>query len=192
MIHKKKIILSKKERYFLYNRFFLITSGSVSAYEIFENGKYLPKFGKLKTGDIIGNYFHHFMPTEFNFPEIEIEVVALEDNTVLEEFNFDFNQISNNFHLNKLISQLIQENLFKLFYHLYDKKRYILAVLKYYSNSSGTIFKDQIRIENFSMSKSQFYSLYNELKNDKLIIEEQHLILLNLEKIDSYLNLASS
>lgn len=189
MEYKKKIILNKKERYFLYNKFFLISSGSVSAYEIFENGKYLPKSGKLKSGDIIGNFFYHFLPPEFNLPEIEVEVIALEDNTILEEFSFDINEISENFHLNKLIFQLIQENIFRLFYHLYDKKRYILAVLKYYSNPSGVIFKDQIRTENFSMSKSQFYSLYNELKQDKLIIEEQHYIVLNLEKLDEYLNL---
>lgn len=82
---------------------------------------------------------------------------------------------------------MIKENLFKLFYQLYDKKRYILSVLKFYANEKGVLSKEHIRFENFTMSKSQFYSLYAELKKEKYIIEKKSQIFLDLGRIKEFI-----
>lgn len=184
---ENQVILKKRERFFLEDKFYLISKGSVSAYELFENGKYLPKGGKFKEGDLIGNFFS-IQKGNFILPEISVEIIALEDETILEEFKFDPEEVlANSSNFEKIIFQLLKENLFKLFYQLYDKKRYILSVLKFYANEKGEISKEYIRFENFTMSKSQFYSLYAELKREKYIIEKKSQIFLSLEKVESFI-----
>lgn len=183
---ENQVILKKKERFFLEDKFYLISKGSVSAYDLFENGKYLPKGGKFKEGDLIGNFFL-IQKNNLLLPEISVEIIALEEETILEEFKFEIDIFSKGSSFEKIIFQLIKENLFKLFYQLYDKKRYILSVLKFYANEKGVLSKEHIRFENFTMSKSQFYSLYAELKKEKYIIEKKSQIFLDLGRIKEFI-----
>mgnify|MGYP001226806881 CR=1 FL=1 len=183
-----RIVLNKKERYFLSDKFYQVVSGSLCAYDIFENGKSLPKEACFKKGEIIGNFFQ-CLPTEnlpLPLPENEVEVIAMEDNTVIEEFRFEAKNIATNLGLSKIFTQLLKENIFKLFYHLYDKKGYFLAILRFYANEKGTLLREQIHYENFLMSKSKFYSIYTELKKEKYLKEIDRYIQLNLKKIDEY------
>lgn len=183
-----RIILKKRERYLLADKFYMIKNGSICAYNIFENGKCIPKEVCLKKGEIIGNFFQ-YLPSEnlsLSIPETEIEIVAMEENTIIEEFNFDSKVISSNLGLAKIINQLLKDNIFKLFYHLYDKKGYLLAIFKFYANSKGIVSKEQIHYENFLMSKSQFYNIYTNLKVEKFIREIDKNIYLDLEKINKY------
>lgn len=185
-----KIVLGKKERYFLSNKLYLIINGSICAYDIFENGKVLPKETCFKKGEIIGNFFQ-YLPTDYfplPLPDTEIEVVAMEDNTIIEEFSFEAKNISINLGLSKIIVQLLKENIFKLFYHLYDKKGYLLAILKFDADDKGMLLKEQIHYDNFLMSKSQFYNVYTILKEERYLKENGKNIQLNLKKIDKYLS----
>lgn len=182
----ERIILKKKERYFLKNKFYIIIDGIVGVYEIFENGKSLPKETFFKKGEIVGNFFQTFNGKNLVLPEIEVEIVAMEENTILEEFKFEAKNSSTNFELNKIIFQLIKENIFKIFYHFYDKKGYLLAILKFNTDDRGIISKEKLHYENFLMSKSQFYNIYNSLKDEKDIIEDNDIIKLNLKKVDKY------
>lgn len=185
-MEKNRIVLKKKERIFIDNRFYIILKGSILAYDIFQNGKYLPKGGKFKEGDIIGNFFS-LKINNLSLPEVSVEGVALEDDTILEEFKFNPEVFFSSTGVEKILFQLIKENLFKLFYQLYDKKRYILSVLRFYTDKSGKLSKEYVRFENFAISKSQFYSLLTELKKDKFILEKDNELFLNLKKVEKYL-----
>lgn len=183
----ERVILKRKERYLLNGNFYKIIRGSVTAYDIFENGKSLPKDGCFKNGDFIGNFFGCFdQKDSLLFPETEVEIVALEDNTILENFTFSRKEIGNNIVLEQLILRLARENIFKLFQYLYDKKGYILAVLKFSANDRGYVVPDYVHPENFNMSRSQFYSLYTKLKNDRYVIETKNSVQLDLEKVQDY------
>lgn len=181
-----KIYLKKKEYYYLGEKFYVIKQGSVCSRGILENGTTLPKEGCYKKGDILGNFFslHNF--DKIILPDIELEIVALEDNTILEEFNISFNTISLIPGFDKIFEQLIKENIFNLFYHLYDKKGYLLSILKFYSDSTGTLQKDKISHEYFNISKSQFYSTIALLKKENFLYEKNKKIILNEEKINVY------
>lgn len=183
-----KIILNKKERYFLEDKFYIVTSGSVCAYDIFENGKYIPKEACFKKGEIVGNFFEIYPSENLVLPEMEVEIIAIEDNTIIEEFKFEKRVLVNNLEFSKIVTQLLKENIFKLFYHLYDKKGYLLALLKFYANDQGVLLKEQLHYENFLISKSLFYNVYTELKEEKYIREIDKNIKLNLNKIDKYFN----
>ena len=182
----ERIVLKKKERYFLREKFYIIVEGSVNVYEIFENGKYLPKEIAFKKGEIVGNFFQTFQTKNLLLPESEVEIVAIEDNTIIEEFNFQSKFSDVNIELNQVIIQLLKENIFKLFYHFYDKKGYFLAILKFSADEEGKIPKEKLHYENFLMSKSQFYNVYNNLKNEKYIFETGKNVELNMKKIEEY------
>ena len=106
----------------------------------------------------------------------------------LEEFSFNYDSITAFPGFEQLFEHLIRENIFRLFYHLYDKKGYVLSVLKFYSNSEGVLLKDKISYEYFNISKSQFYSTISELKKDSFIFEKNKKLVLNLKKISTYLS----
>lgn len=182
----KKVVLNKKERYFLEGKFYIVTNGSLCAYDIFENGKYIPKEACFKAGEIVGNFFEIFPNKNLVLPEMEVEIMAMEDNTIIEEFKFEKRTLITNLEFSKIISQLLKENIFKLFYHLYDKKGYLLAILKFYADEKGILLKEQLHYENFLMSKSLFYNVYTDLKDEKYIKEVNKNIKLNLNKIDKY------
>lgn len=183
------IVLNKKERFFLSDKFYLILQGKVCVHDIFENGKSLPREACFKKGELVGNFFLYFPRKDLCLPDPEVEIVALEDNTIIEEFKFSPKDIVTNLRLEKIILQLIKENAFKIFANLYDTKGYILAILRFYADENGILSKDFIHYENFSISKSQFYSLYNNLKKDEFFIENGKKVRLNLEKINSYLTI---
>lgn len=181
-----KVYLKKKEYFYLEEKFYIIKQGSVCARSILENGTTLPKEGCYKKGDILGNFFSFHNFDKIILPDIELEIMALEDNTILEEFELSLTAISLIPGFNKIFEQLIKENMFRLFYHLYDKKGYLLSVLKFYSDSTGSLQKDKISHEYFNISKSQFYSTISLLKKENFLSEKNKKIILNEEKIQSY------
>lgn len=183
----KMVKLNKKERHFLDGKFFLIKKGKVISRDILESGKIISNENCLKAGEIVGDFFKFLPNTQILILETEVEIEALEDNSVLEEFDFCPDIIAQNDGLQKIILQLIKKNMIKFFYQLYDTKGYILAILKLYADNNGRILKSEINHENFNISRSQFYLLYSSLKKDKFISEEKKNIYLNVNKINEYL-----
>lgn len=181
------ISLDKQQRYFLDGKFFLVKKGRIIARDILENGKIITNENYLIEGDLIGNFFTLLPRRDLFIPEIEIEIEALENNTILEEFKFSSEEIFCNVYSEKVVIQLIKKSIFKFFYQLYDTKGYILAVLKLYPNNRTFISKKEIHYENFNISKSQFYLIYSKLKKENFIIESNNKIFLNLDKVNSYL-----
>ena len=55
-----------------------------------------------------------------------------------------------------------------------------------YADEKGILLKEQLHYENFLMSKSLFYNVYTDLKDEKYIKEVNKNIKLNLNKIDKY------
>ena len=181
------ISLDKQQRYFLDGKFFLVKKGRIMARDILENGKIITNENYLVEGDLIGNFFTLLPKRDLFIPEIEIEIKALEDNTILEEFKFSLEEIFCNVYLEKIVIQLIKKSIFKFFYQLYDTKGYILAILKLYLNNRNFILKNEIHYENFNISKSQFYLIYSKLKKENFITESNDKIFLNSDKINAYL-----
>lgn len=182
------IKLNPHEKYYLDGRFFLIKKGKVITKDILPNGKVISNENCLREGEIIGNFFNFLKCEYLSVPEIDIEVEALEK-SILEEFTFSQLDVVNNVIFEKMLSQLIKKSTIKFLYQLYDKKGYILAILKLYANSEGKIPKKEINYENFNISKSQFYALFSKLKQQHFFKEEKNEIILNIKKIDSFLNL---
>lgn len=174
----KEIILQKNECYFLDSKFFIIKSGKVVTNEIY-----------LSSGEIIGNFFKFLKISDFDIPDLEVEVEALENNTVLEELIITEEKIKEDIYLKKLITVLLKKALLKLIYQLYDTKGYVLAILKLQKSDKSYIPKDEIHYNNFNISKSQFYLAYKNLKKDKYIIEINDKIFFNNQKVNDYLNL---
>ncbi len=183
-----KVDLNSREKYYLDGRFFLIRKGKVIAKDILASGKVISNENCLREGEVVGNFFNISSSYSLMLPEIDIEVEALED-TILEEFKFSKKEITNNTVFEKMLSQLIKKSIIKFLYQLYDKKGYILAILKLYANSKGEIPKKEISYENFNISKSQFYLIYSKIKKENYLVEEKEIVRLNVEKINKYLNL---
>lgn len=179
------IILNPNEKYYLDGKFFLVKKGKIITKDILPNGKIISNENCLREGEIIGNFFNFLKCECLSIPEVDIEVEALEQ-SILEEFKFP--QLDN-YIFEKMLSQLIKKSTIKFLYHLYDKKGYILAVLKLYADSDGKIPKKEINYENFNVSKSQFYVLFSKLKQDKFLKEEKNKIILDIKKINSFLKL---
>ena len=185
----KEIILQKNECYFLDSKFFIIKSGKVVTREILETGKVVTNEIYLSSGEIIGNFFNFLKISDFDIPDLEVEVEALENNTVLEELIITEEKIKEDIYLKKLITVLLKKALLKLIYQLYDTKGYVLAILKLQKSDKSYIPKDEIHYNNFNISKSQFYLAYKNLKKDKYIIEINDKIFFNNQKVNDYLNL---
>lgn len=183
----KRIVLKRKERMIVEDKFFRVVSGKVNVCDIFANGKSFPKDGYLQAGDLIGNFFSYFHDDKIPSIEIEMEITALENNTVIEEIQLNREEINKNNKVKEMLIQLIRENAFKLLQFSHDKKGYLLVVLKYYANEKGKLSKEDIRHENYIISKSQFYSIYTQLKKEKFLEEKEEGIYLNLPKVESYL-----
>lgn len=181
------IVLNRHDRYYLDGKFYIVKKGKLISRDILETGKVITNENFLKKGEMIGNFFEFLPQNNMMLPEIDIEVEALEDDTVLEEFNFCSKDIFQNIYFEKIIIQLIKKSMIKFFYQLYDTKGYIMAILKLYANGEGIIAKKEINYENFNISRSQFYLIYSKLKKEKYITEIGKKIQLNLTKIDDYL-----
>lgn len=182
------IVLNPNEKYYLDGKFFLIKKGKVITRDILPNGKIISNENCLREGEIVGNFFSFLKCEYLSVPEVDIEVEALEK-SVLEEFKFSQLEIMSNSTFGKMLSQLIKKSTIKFLYQLYDKKGYILAVLKLYADFEGKIPKKEINYENFNVSKSQFYAIFSKLKQDDFLKEEEKQIVLNIQKIDSFLNI---
>lgn len=76
------ISLDKQQRYFLDGKFFLVKKGRIIARDILENGKIITNENYLIEGDLIGNFFTLLPRRDLFIPEIEIEIEALENNTI--------------------------------------------------------------------------------------------------------------
>lgn len=183
----KTITLNKKDRYFLDGKFFIVKKGKLISRDILETGKIITNENCLKEGELIGNFFEFLPKNNLMVPEVDIEVEALEDETILEEFKFSSSDILKNIYLEKIISQLIKKSMIKFFYQLYDTKGYIMAILKLYADNNGKILKSEINYENFNISRSQFYLIYSNLKKEKFIFEKEAVVYLDLSKINDYL-----
>ena len=183
----RTITLNKKDRYFLDGKFFLVKKGKLISRDILETGKIITNENCLKEGELIGNFFEFLPENNLMIPEVDIEVEALEDGTILEEFNFSSSDVLKNVYLEKIITQLIKKSMIKFFYQLYDTKGYIMAILKLYADNNGKIFKHEINYENFNISRSQFYLIYANLKKEKFIFERESVVSLDLNKINDYL-----
>lgn len=185
---KSKINLDQYERHYLDGKFFIVKKGKLVSRDILDSGKIITNENYLKEGDLIGNFFEFLPDNNIILPEIDIEVEALEDGTILEEFEFSADDIFQNIYFEKILMQLIKKSMIKFFYQVYDTKGYIMAILKLYADDEKTIAKKDINYENFNISRSQFYLIYSKLKKEKFIIEKEKKIILNIEKIDEYLS----
>lgn len=181
------ITLNKRDRYYLDGKFYIVKKGKAITRDILENGKVVTNENCLSSGEIIGNFFKLTNSTDIYIPEIEVEVEALEDNTILERLEFNPNQLKSHAFFSKIVDQLVKKSLIKFFYQLYDTQGYILAILKLYNNDNGFILKKDITYENFNISRSQFYLILAKLKKEKYVLEVNDSIYLNLKKIDLYL-----
>lgn len=180
------ITLRRNEKYFLDEHFLMIKKGKIVTRGILETGKVIANENCLEEGEIIGNFFNFLVEKSEMIPKIGIEIEALEDNCVLEQFNLP-NKIFEDFYFQKLLFQLIKKSIIMFLYHLYGKKGYILATMKLYVNEEGYIPKKNIKPENFNISRSQFYLLCGKLKEEKFFYEKNNKIYMNMQKIDKYL-----
>jgi len=182
------ISLNKTERYYLDGKFYIIKKGKIISRDILENGKILTYENYLTSGEVIGNFFRFLNIKDIYIPDIDIEIEALENDTILEELNFDSNILTDDNFISKIITHLAKKTLIKFFYQLYDTQGYVMSILKLYNNDSGFISKKELNYENFNISKSQFYLIFSKLKKEKYILDDSEGIYLNLKKIDSYLS----
>lgn len=182
-----KVNLKQNEKLFLGNKFFIIKQGKVIEKKLLENGEIITNENYIKSGEIIGNFFLLTEIDYFQLPNIEIEIESLEP-VILEEIKISKEDISTNFILKKLFSQLIKQSIIKFLSHFYDTQRFILSLLKLNSDLNGIILKKNIKYENFNISKSQYYLLLSNMKKAKLFTEDNNKILLDLKKVEKYLN----
>lgn len=185
----KEITLKKDEYYFLDGKFFMIQSGKISTREILETGGSVANELYLSAGEIVGNFFKLLKVSGFEVPDIEIEVKAVENNTVLKEFTITEEKLIENESLRQLIMFLLKKSLLKLLYQLYDTKGYVLAVLKLYTNNKKYVKREDIYYGNFNISKSQFYLAYRKLRREGYIKEVNERIYFDKEKVRRYLKL---
>lgn len=183
----KKVVLQKYDKFFLEGNFFLVKKGKVISREVLETGKAVSNENYIKEGEIVGNFFNFLSEKEKLVPEVEIEVEALENDTILEEFNLNTREIFNDKYIQKILDQLVKKSMIKFFYQIYDTKGYILIILKLCLNKEKYISKKEINYENFNISKSNFYLIYSKLKEEKFISERNNRIYLNVNKTDRYL-----
>lgn len=178
------IFLTKGERFYLGKDFFIIKKGVIKLHYLFESGKILNNECFLKEDEVIGNYFLLDDNNQyFNF-EIEVEIEVLED-TILEKINVLQFEVFNSAAVKSCFFTLIKHLTKNFLQNILNSEKYILAIFKMNSNSSGEIPKTLIKFEHFNISKSNFYLIYNRLKEKKYFKERENKIILNMKKIDS-------
>lgn len=182
------IKLNPYEKFYLDQQFFLVKTGKIITKDILPNGKIISNENCLKEGDIIGNFFNFLECEALNIPNIDIEIEALEETTLEKLDRFQLTALNNSI-FEKVLLHLIKKTTIKFLHHLYGNKGYILVILKLYSDQNGKISKKEINHENFNISKSQFYLLYSKLKQENFFVENKKEIILDIKKINSFLNL---
>lgn len=180
----KNVLLSYKENFLLEDKIFLIKRGKVIVKNILENGLIVPE-NILNEGELICDIFT-LLPNE-NPLNVKVKIEALEDGTILEEYKVDNSKIRANFFLSKLLSSIAKRALVNLFFHIYDSKGYILAILKFYFSDKKYSCCKNIHFENFNLSKSQFYLVLSQLKKEGFIYEIENRLILDKSKVDEYL-----
>lgn len=190
-MYQKVVILEKGEIFFLDGKFFLIREGRVISRAILPNGRVISHENCFREGELVGNFFgfleNQLLDSRLLVPEIEIQIEVLENETVLEEISLTSRDIAQYKYLEIMIIQLIKTSLIKSLHLLYDSKRYILAVLKLHANEKGVILKNEVKYDNFNISRSQFYLLYSNLKKEEFIVEDRQFVKLNIKKVDKFL-----
>lgn len=186
----ERIILNRQDIYILDNRFFTVKSGKILIKNILENGKIITNECCFSQGDIIGNFFSFLDTKDLMIPEVDLEIEALEDNTILEELEINREKELENTIIKKLLDSIIRKILLDFYSQLYDLKGYMLSILKMYVNSENHILKKNIKYENFNISKSHFYLTLSKLKEEKFVIDKGKYIALNMKKIDKYLEMS--
>lgn len=185
----KSIGLSRGEKLIVDDKCFLVRKGKVITKDLLKNGKAIGHELFITKGEVIGNFFSAVERDETEPQEIiSIEVEALED-TELEEIimkNCCFNEDP---YLKKILLQLEKRTLMKYYQELFDTKGYILAVLKLHAGKKRELNKSEVRFDRFNnISRSQFYKLYSELREEHYFYEEdKKIIKLNSLKINKYL-----
>ena len=182
----KEVRIKAKDSMILENKFYVIKKGKILVENIFPNGKVIANEHWLRTGEFVGDLLSYYHMKKIEVPDIELEIKALED-TVLQEVDFDIEDIKNNKFMDKLLLSLMKIHIFQLLYHFYDTKGYILTLLKLYSDSNNVISKDEFNVEHFNISKSQYYNVFSKLKDKGYVKEEKKKIFLNVDKADEYL-----
>lgn len=183
----KNIILQKRQSKLTDKKIFIVKSGKIITRDILETGKVITNESYLTAGELVCNFSKFLLLQDFKVPEIEVEIVAMENNTILEELNVTVDELMGNSYSQKIICSLLKKVSLKLFYQLYDTKGYVLAVLKLYRERKKFIYKADIHYENFNISKSQFYLIYRNLKKESFLTEVNDKVYLNSKKIDWYL-----
>lgn len=187
----RRIVLQKGDRLFLEDSFYQIIKGKLVLKDILKNGKVIITDYCAREGEIIGDYLQFSENKKILKPDIAVEVEALEK-TIIEEFEFSENELKKSRAFEKIMNQLLKNSMLKFMMHLYDKKGYLLLILKLYANSTGEILKKEVNYNNFNISKSQFYLIYSKLKDEGYLCERREKIYLNLNKIEEYLMLFDS
>lgn len=98
----RTITLDKRDRYYLDGKFYIVKKGKAITRDILENGKIVTNENCLGSGEIVGNFFKLINPSDIYIPEIEVEVEALEDNTVLEKLDFNPSMLKSDLFFQRL------------------------------------------------------------------------------------------
>lgn len=185
----KLISLSKGEKLIIDDKCFLVRKGKVITKDLLKNGRAIGHELFISKGEVIGNFFSAVERDETELQEIiSIEVEALED-TELEEIIMKNCCLNEDPYLKKILLQLEKRTLMKYYQELFDTRGYILAVLKLHAGKKRELNKSEVRFDRFNnISRSQFYKLYSELREEEYFFEEdKKIIKLNSLKINKYL-----
>lgn len=183
---KKYIFFKAGSKILLTKKFYILVKGRAIVRYLFLNGNVIPNENIIYENEILGNFLNFLHEKHLTINGLEIEVEFFED-SVLEEFIIDFENVESNDFIKYSLSYLIKSNLMNIFYHFYDKERYFLMILKIYANGSDRFEKKMLKCENINVSKSQFYLILNSLKSKKFIEEGENDYILNYKLIDEYL-----
>lgn len=188
----KKITLKAGNYYQLdLDKVYYVIKGKLILREFLPNGKYIKNECPIESGEVIGNMLEliKIYDLETNYLDnIGLEIELIED-TVLEVMSeADFlKQIypegKEQSIMGSLLKSMLKKSVMRTYYHMNDKKTYILSVLKTYADSNGYIVKKSINYEIFNLSRSQFYVILNSLKKDKIIKKMDKYYKLDLDKV---------
>lgn len=165
------------------NQIFILKKGKVLLKSTSIDGKIINNNMFLQSNEFIFNCFDIYNNHKFMI-DIEVEVEALEDSILEEVKNIKGNEL---YIYEKMLMQLMKKNIIEFRYKLYSTKKYILLLLKLLANSDSEINKKNIKPEIFNIGKTQFYKIYKNIKEEKLIKEKEKEIYINKKKIDEYL-----
>lgn len=173
------IILREGNSLILDSQFFLVKKGKGFIRVIFENGQvYNCTF---HNGDIVGDFFSIHRPSfldNFHLP-FHFEIMTISEFTELELL--DIKYVNDNF-CNQFVSQLLRQNFINIIHFLLPKQLSFLLTLIDISEN-GVVNQECLTYENFHMSKSSFYSIYSQMKKEKILSEGKNRILLNMARV---------